>query len=113
MTTDTFFGGVSQSAGLYGTPSSYGGGQYLEWFIFQVSPTPPATPTGGSWNFTNNIGTPPTGWSTTAPLSPTSLVWVSIALVNSQAPSSLTWSTPGQFAFSGASIPGGIYGGTF
>ena len=113
MTTAGFFGSVTQSSGLYGTPSTYGTATFLEWFIFQVSPTQPATPTGGDWNFTTQIGTPPTGWTTTPPSAPTSMVWCCIALVNSNTPDVITWSTPGQFAFSGASIPGGIFGGTF
>jgi hypothetical protein len=74
--------------------------------VFQSSASAPATPTGGSWDFTTNTGTPPAGWSTTPPTSPTTLIWVSIALVNSKTASSLTWSVPGQFAYSsGAGLP--------
>ena len=101
----------SETAGLYGNATVFGG-TYFEWFIFIQSATQPATPTGGSWNFTSNVGTPPTGWSTTPPSAPTLAVWGSIALVNSANASSLTWSAPGLFAYaqglpvlSGADIP--------
>ena len=53
--------GGAESGGLYGQSGSFGG-TYFEWFIFQQSATAPATPTGGSWNFQTNTGTPPTGW---------------------------------------------------
>jgi hypothetical protein len=106
MTTASIYGGVTQSSGLYGTPSTYGGATYFQWFVFQANPTGPSTPTGGSWDFTTNTGTPPTGWSVNPPVSPTSLVWVSYAIVNSRTPSTLVWSTPGQFAYSsGAGLP--------
>lgn len=105
MTTSGFYGGVAETAGLYGNNPSYGG-SYFEWYVFQVSGSQPATPTGGSWSFTTNSGTAPTGWTANPPTSPTNLVWVSIAVVNSKTPSTLTWSTPGQFAYSsGAGLP--------
>lgn len=86
----------SESVGLYGNNTVFGG-TYFEWFVFQESATTLATPTGGSWNFTTNIGTPPTGWSNYPPVTPINKVWVSIALVNSKSNQSLVWSTPGQF----------------
>lgn len=86
----------SESVGLYGNNTVFGG-TYFEWLIFLDSATTPATPTGGSWSFVTNVGTPPTGWSNTPPASPTTKVWVSIALVNSKSTATLTWSTPGQF----------------
>lgn len=105
MTTSGFYGGVAETAGLYGNNPSYGG-SYFEWYVFQVSSTQPATPTGGSWSFTTNSGTAPSGWSANPPTNPTNFVWVSIALVNSKTPTTLTWSTPGQFAYSsGAGLP--------
>ena len=88
----------SESTGLYGNNTSFGG-SYFEWFIFQQSDTQPATPTGGSWSFTTNSGTPPTGWSVDPPSAPTNKVWVSIALVSSKAPDTLTWSAPGLFSY--------------
>ena len=68
----------SETAGLYGSGTVFGG-TYFEWFIFQESATAPATPTGGSWSFTTNTGTPPAGWSSAPPTSPTNTVWFSIA----------------------------------
>ena len=86
----------SESVGLYGNNTVFGG-TYFEWFVFQESATALTAPTGGSWNFTTNVGTPPTGWSNYPPVTPTNKVWVSITLVNSKSSQSLTWSTPGQF----------------
>jgi len=105
MTTASIYGGVAQSAGLYGLPTSTTSRSVFEWFIFYVSSTQPATPTGGSWDFNTETGTPPTGWTTIPPASPTTLVWLSIAIVNSSASSTITWSVPGQVAFSGPTSP--------
>ena len=105
MTTASIYGGVAQSAGLYGLPTSTTSRSVFEWFIFYVSSTQPATPTGGSWDFNTETGTPPTGWTTIPPASPTTLVWLSIAIVNSTASSTITWSTPGQVAYSGPTSP--------
>jgi len=84
----------SESAGLYGSNVNFGG-TFFQWFIFQQASTQPATPTGGSWNFTTQVGTPPSGWSNSPPPAPTNEIWVSIAFVNSRSTSTLTWSTPG------------------
>ena len=89
----------SESTGLYGNNVNFGG-SYFEWFIFQQADTQPATPTGGSWSFTTNSGTPPEGWSNNPIANPTNKVWVSIALVNSKNTSTLTWSEPGLFSYS-------------
>ena len=86
----------SESSGLYGNNTVFGG-TYFEWFVFQESATQPATPTGGSWSFTSNSGTAPTGWTLQPPAAPTQQVWVSIALVNSKTSAPLVWSTPGLF----------------
>ena len=83
----------SETAGLYGNTTNFGG-TYFEWFIFQQSATAPATPTGGSWNFTTNTGTAPTGWTTAPPTSPTTTVWFSIAIVNSRDNAALVWTAP-------------------
>jgi len=93
----------SESVGLYGNNTVFGG-TYFEWFIFQESATAPATPTGGSWSFTTNVGIPPTGWSNTPPVAPTLKVWASIALVNSKSSATLTWSVPGQFSLPSGSV---------
>ena len=86
---------TSESAGLYGNTTNFGG-TYFEYFIFIESATVPATPTGGSWSFTTNTGTPPTGWSNTPPVAATNPVYLSIALVNSRSGGTLTWSVPGR-----------------
>ena len=98
MTMGPYYRGSSDSVGLYGSSSTFGG-TYFEWFVFQVSNSQPATPTDGSWSFTTNSGTPPTGWSSNPPANPSALVWVSIANVNSRNTNALVWSAPGQFAF--------------
>ena len=84
----------SESSGLYGSTTSFGG-TYFEWFIFKESVSQPATPTGGSWNFQTNIGTPPTGWTLQPPSALVNQVWVSIAVVNSKNTAALAWSVPG------------------
>ena len=84
----------SESSGLYGNNTVFGG-TYFEYFVFQDSSTQPATPTSGSWSFTTNTGTPPAGWSNSPPTAPNYNVWISIALVNSKNGATLTWSTPG------------------
>jgi hypothetical protein len=105
MMTSGFYGSNGETVGLYGISQTYGG-TYFEWYVFQVSSTQPATPTGGSWSFETNTGTPPTGWTLYPPTNPTNLVWVSIALVDSRSADALTWSTPGQMAYSsGAGLP--------
>jgi hypothetical protein len=83
---------TSDTDGLYGSGSFYGG-TFFEWFIFQQSNTQPTTPTGGTWSFQTNTGTPPSGWSNAPPSNPTGLVWVSIAFINSIT-TSYAWSTP-------------------
>lgn len=109
MATGGLYGNASESVGLYGNTTNFGG-TYFEWFIFQDSATQPATPTGGSWSFTTNIGTPPTGWSNAPPSNPTYTIWFSIALVNSRDNSALVWTTPAPFA--GQKGPTGPVGST-
>ena len=101
----------SESAGLYGSGTTFGG-SYFEWFVFQVAATAPATPTGGSWSFTTNSGTAPTGWTSQPPTSVTypDQIWVSIALVNSRNTDPLTWTAPGFFGYVGQSGYSGFSG---
>ena len=81
MATGGLFGTSGETVGLYGNTTVFGG-TYFEWFIFKEAATAPATPTGGSWDFTTNVGTPPTGWTTIPPANPSNIVWASIAIVN-------------------------------
>lgn len=89
----SLFDTPTESVSLYGNTVTYGG-TYFEWFIFQESATQPSTPTGGSWNFLNNTGTTPSGWSTVPPEDPTDTVWACIAIVNSRDTLPLVWSDP-------------------
>lgn len=101
MTMGPYYTGNGDSSGLYGTPVSPSSTTYFEWFIFQEAASQPATPTGGSWNFTTNSGTAPAGWSSNPPVNPLNQVWVSIGIVSSKASNTITWSTPGVFAYPG------------
>ena len=93
----------SESIGLYGNNTVFGG-TYFEWFIFKESATQPATPTGGSWNFTTNVGTAPTGWLSVPPAVPSNQVWVSIGVVNSRSTAAISWSAPGLFTFGSGTV---------
>jgi hypothetical protein len=88
---------------LYGNNTVFGG-TYFEWFIFKEAATQPATPTGGSWNFTTNVGTAPTGWLSVPPAVPSNQVWVSIGVVNSRSTAAITWSAPGLFTFGSGTV---------
>lgn len=111
MTTGGFYGGVAQSSGLYSTTSTtFTAKTYFQWYAYYTSSIAPSTPNGGSWNFNTNTGTPPTGWLAEPPANPGTTVWVSIAVVDSGSTAPLTWTTPGQMAYSPISS---IQGGTF
>jgi hypothetical protein len=84
----------AETLGLYGNTVNFGG-TFFEWFIFKEAATQPTTPTGGSWDFTTNTGTPPSGWTLSPPTAPSYQIWASIAYVNSKTPTVFTWSTPG------------------
>ena len=103
MATGSLYGSVSESTGLYGIGAA-SGGTYFEWFIFFDSATAPATPTGGSWSFSTNTGTAPSGWLNAPPAAPVNQVWVSIAVVDSRNASVLVWSIPGLMTGSGLPI---------
>ena len=100
-----------ESNGLYGNPSTIGG-TYFEYLIFIESATQPSTPTGGSWSFVTNVGTPPSGWSNSPPVNPTTASWMSIAVVNSRNSAALVWSTPGPIYRQGPTGPTGAVGPT-
>jgi len=91
------------TTGLYGNTTVFGG-TYFEWFVFQQSATAPATPSGGSWDFQENTGIAPTGWTTAPPTAPTNTVWASIAIVNSRLSTPLVWTAPAPWVQQG--VPG-------
>ena len=102
MAIGNLFGSGGESNSLYGTSLTSGGSIpaassfiYFEWFIFKVSASQPATPTGGSWDFLTNTGTAPTGWASTVSGIPLDNMWFSIAFVDSRNPTGFTWSNPG------------------
>ena len=75
--------------------------------IFKRSATAPATPTGGSYNFTTNTLTPPTGWSENLPAGADSLysstaTWSINGTTGTD--SSTTWTTPVKIDGGGADI---------
>jgi len=90
------------SSSLYGNQNAGVEVIQFQYFVFYQSVTAPATPTGGSWNFQTNVGTPPSGWSNSPPASPSNQVWVSIAFVSSLTPTTLSWSDPGLWYQQGA-----------
>src|SRR5690606_22906285 len=65
--------------------------------IYRRSPSAPATPTGGSYNFATQTLTPPTNWSSSIPAG-NDPIYASRAVAAVQGTSgtdnSLTWSTP-------------------
>lgn len=65
--------------------------------VFLRSASAPATPTGGSFNFTTNTLTPPSGWSASVP-SGTNPVYISRSVASisgtTGTDSTLTWSSP-------------------
>ena len=73
------------------------GASYLTVTVWIRSATPPATPTGGSFNFTGLILTPPDGWSSSVPTG-TDPVYISTALASTVGTTglddSLSWSAP-------------------
>ena len=74
--------------------------------VFKAATSAPATPTGGSYNFSTLTLVSPTGWSATAP-TPTGdeLVYVSYTTASTfevgGTDSTLTWSAPAAFAQNG------------
>lgn len=81
------------SDGLDGTD----GLSTFKFYVYQRAATQPTTPTGGSFDFGNNVITAPSGWTDTPP-NGTDPLWVSSTLASivgdTGVDSSLTWSTP-------------------
>lgn len=73
------------------------GWSVAEVFTFRRAVSAPATPTGGSYNFSDNVLTPPASWGAFPPAG-ADPVWVSVASAAVQGvlgvDSSLTWSAP-------------------
>ena len=67
------------------------------WSVYQRAAAPPATPTGGSFNFGTNTANPPSGWFTSIPAG-SNPCYVSTTLASisgdTGTDSSLTWSSP-------------------
>ena len=119
MAIGNLFGSGGESNSLYGTSLSNGGAIpdvssfiYFEWFIFKVSASQPATPTGGTWDFLTNTGTPPTGWASTEAGIPLDNLWFSIAFVDSRNPTNVIWSEPGLIS-AATSVYATAYADTF
>ena len=74
------------------------GASYLQVSCFIRSATVPATPTGGSFNFSGLVLEAPTGWSSDIPSDGTDPVYKSTALASTVGTTglddSLTWSDP-------------------
>ena len=71
-----------------------------EIFCFLESALFPATPVGGTFNFTTGVYVPPSPWTQNPPQSPAVTVWVSSAVVT-PASIAINWSAPGQFGTGG------------
>jgi hypothetical protein len=96
---------ATATAGTWGTPVIYvqngaNGTSGLSTFLYPVflrGATAPATPTGGSYNFTTNVGTPPASWGNTVPTG-TDPIYTSSAMASVSGPTgtaaALTWSAP-------------------
>jgi hypothetical protein len=119
MAIGNLFGSGGESNSLYGTSLTSGGSIpaassfiYFEWFIFKTSSAQPTTPTGGTWDFLTNTGTPPTGWTSTVSGIPLDSLWFSIAFVDSRNPTVFNWSTPGLISAT-TSIYATAYADTF
>ena len=62
--------------------------------IYKASPTTPENPSGGSYDFTNKVVTPPTGWQTDEnSFEDGDIVWMSIGTII-EGDSDINWSKP-------------------
>lgn len=81
--------------------------------IFRSAASQPATPTGGTYNFSTSTLTPPAGWSATQPTSTTTPTWVAYFTFSGSPSSTVTattWSTPVITAQNGADGAAGARG---
>jgi hypothetical protein len=91
------------------------GNSVYQFAIFKRSATPITTaPTGGSYNFTSNSATAPSGWSTTFPESDGNPLYQSTTIATisgaTGTDSSLTWSTPSVLVQDGTNGTNGVDG---
>lgn len=82
----------------WGTPVKQSGSTVVELTVFKRNVGTPATPTGGSYNFSTTTLTPPAGWSIGFPVG-TDPVYTSRIAVSSSDPTATititgTWTTP-------------------
>jgi len=99
----TFTGTGTVSGGTYNTPYKVAqtmadGKTYYAAVVYLQQASTPSTPSGGSFNFSTNTLTPPSGWSTTQPASSTTPTWfASFFFQTTDATTTVTattWNTP-------------------
>lgn len=93
------------------------GYSYYQAQIFKRSASTPATPTGGSYNFTTKVFTAPAGGWSSAPTGAGTDPWYSSTAVfsvygNTGTDSTPTWESPGLFAQDGADGAAGLNNAT-
>ena len=105
--TDSIPTGEFSTPVVIGVGGSDGGDGNSVFYASQYrrAATQPATPTGGSYNFTSKTLTPSTNWSATPPDIDGNPLWISnsIAEINGTTgtDSTLTWSTPAELVSDG------------
>jgi|GEM_PF-1013885 len=103
--TTTSFNWTSSSitsAGYAGTNGASGLSYYTA-DVFKQAASAPSAPTGGVFDFTSNILTPPSGWSVSAPSVTTTPTWYCQYTFNGTGVvTATTWSTPVEDAVAGA-----------
>ncbi len=111
--TDTLSSGEWATAALLaedGTPGSAGTSTFTA-TIYKQDTIAPSAPSGGTFNFTTAVLTPPSGWSATPPAaSITTLTWTSTYTFSTGTPGATvtagTWATPAASTPSGVQFPG-------
>jgi len=81
------------------------GTSVYQYTVYQQANIQPNVPSGGSYNFGNAVGTPPSGWSNTPSGTGNIVIWSSTAQANTNTPGgtwyangSSSWSSPIQFS---------------
>lgn len=82
--------------------------------VYIVAASIPSTPSGGSYNFTTKVVTPPSGWSSSIPTVTTTPVWISTFIFNTYDTSTpvtaTSWSTPVKYSVAGNNGTNGTNG---